>query len=102
MVKTEEKRVRMSRLIALWRGSKESKRTFCRSEGINIHTFNYWIAKLESDKESDKELEWQPQGFVCLRPAEVGLCLRFPSGATLRVCSQVSVEEIAVLKSLLY
>ena len=98
MVKTEEKRVRMSRLIALWRASNESKKTFCTSEGINIHTFNYWIAKLESDK----EMAGLPLGFVSLRQPEVGLCLRFPSGAILRVCSQVSAAEIDVLKSLLY
>jgi hypothetical protein len=98
MMKIEEKAAKMSALVGLWRESGGSKKAFCASHGINVHTFNYWIAKIESEREGVDA----PIGFVPLHAPESGLSICFPSGATLRLGSQLSVGDLSILKSLIY
>jgi hypothetical protein len=85
-MKMEEKAAKMSALVGLWREGGGSKKAFCASHGINVHTFNYWIAKLDSEQEGSNT----PIGFVPLCAPESGLSICFPSGAMLRVGSQLS------------
>lgn len=35
----------MFALVDQWRASAVTKKVFCEEQGINIHTFSYWVAK---------------------------------------------------------
>ena len=98
MVKTGQKSEEMAKLIAAWRSSERSKKSFCTEQGINIHTFTYWIEKLESRK---RELE-EPAVFVRLSPGFEGVALKFPKGATVELRGVPSAVELSILHSLIY
>lgn len=88
----------MVKLIDLWRSSGGSKKTFCLEQGINIHTFTYWVEKLERTKFVLEE----PSGFVRLTSGLCILELRFPKGATVALRRGMSASEISILHSLIY
>ena len=98
MVKSVEKSEAMFRLIGLWRSSGRSKKSFCLEQGINIHTFTYWIEKIER---TNLGIE-APSGFVRLTSGSSGLELRFPKGATVELRAGMSSAEIILLQSLIY
>jgi transposase-like protein len=53
----------MSAVVGLWREGGGSKKAFCASHGINVHTLNYWITKLDSQQRDSNA----PIGFRLLQ-----------------------------------
>lgn len=96
MANDTSKAAQMSALITAWRSSGVSKKDFCLSSKLNIHTFNYWL-----DKERVSPLSG---GFIKLggAPTIFPLELHFPQGAVLRLVGSLSEEQLFVVKSLLY
>ena len=96
MANYQSKAAQMSALITAWRSSGVSKKDFCASSNINIHTFTYWL-----DKERGVSVH---PGFVELSSvASISpLDLHFPQGALLRLGGCLSPEQLFVVKSLLY
>jgi hypothetical protein len=90
------KAAHMSALITAWRSSGVSKKDFCASSNINIHTFTYWL-----DKERMPPIV---EGFIELGVASnsLPLDLHFPQGAVLRLSGSLCREQLLVVKSLLY
>ena len=90
------KAAQMSALITAWRSSGVSKKDFCASSNINIHTFTYWL-----DKERIPPVVG---GFLDLGVVgdSVPLDLHFPQGAVLRLSGSLCGEQLLVVKSLLY
>ena len=43
----QEKREQMLSMIADWRQSRKSKKTYCAEKGINSAKFYYWISRLK-------------------------------------------------------
>jgi hypothetical protein len=86
----------MSALIKLWRDSGMTKKLFCETQSVNIHTFTYWI-----DKERDIE---SSGSFMEIKPQWSGKYIEFlfPKGAVLRMDCEVSMAELSLLKTLLY
>jgi transposase-like protein len=120
-----EKRIRtleqMKPLIKEWQKTGMNKKLFCRTHQINVHTFSYWVDKLEKGSEKvSKETSMQANksastlvnGFVRIESGErhksdnpmslPSLELQFPKGAILRLSSMISDWELNALKSLLY
>lgn len=96
MANDRSKAAQMSALITAWRSSGVSKKDFCASSNINLHTFTYWLAK---ERVSPLHV-----GFIELgEPSTLfGLDLHFPQGALLRLSGSLSSAELLVVKSLLY
>jgi hypothetical protein len=108
MVKEKKKSEQMSSLVKKWRASGLSKQSFCRKEGINVHTFGYWI-----DKE---RVELPSKGFIevitgtAIKVKEQGevmesgglIEISFPQGAILRLNSSLSESDLKIVKTLLY
>ena len=96
MANDKSKSAQMSALISSWRNSGVSKKAFCASSNINIHTFTYWLAKERGASHGSGFLEL---GVVCdSDPLE----LHFPQGAFLRLGGCMSSEQLLIVKSLLY
>jgi hypothetical protein len=118
----------MEPLIKEWQKTGMNKKLFCRTHKINVHTFSYWVDKLdklgtgskENTKEStEKPLKQAPKpaatvgnGFVQLESGErhksdkpmsvPSLELEFPKGVKLRLIGVLSDWELSAVKSLLY
>jgi len=118
----------MKPLIKEWQKTGISKKLFCRTHKINVHTFSYWVDKLdklgtgskENTKESTEKTLKQAtksaatvgKGFVQIESGErhksdkpmsvPNLELEFPKGAKLRVIGVLSDWELSAVKSLLY
>jgi hypothetical protein len=96
MARTGKKSEQMSDLIKKWRASGATKKAFCATEKVNIHTFTYWIEK--------ERVLTEPTGFVAVlsesRPSYVELL--FPQGAVMRLGSDISTAQLSLLKTLLY
>jgi hypothetical protein len=96
MEKKVNKSAQMYDLIKLWRSSGMTKKAFCESHNVNIHTFTYWI---------EKERYLEPSGSfveVAARHPESYVEFLFPQGAVLRVGSDISISQMSLLKTLLY
>jgi hypothetical protein len=92
----EERFTRMIDLVSQWRKSGMSQAEFSAANNITIHTFKYWLYKVETkkDKSSGKRFI-QLNSMVA--PQDVFI-IRYPNGVELHSPVQVSV---AVLKSLI-
>ena len=123
-----EKRIRtleqMAPLIKEWRKTGMNKKLFCRTHQINVHTFSYWVDKLDklgigSKESTEKTLKQATKsaatlgkGFVQIESgarhksdnpmSDPMLELQFPKGAILRLSSMMSDWELNAVKSLLY
>jgi transposase-like protein len=116
-----EKRIRtleqMKPLIKEWQKTGMNKKLFCRTHQINVHTFSYWVDKLEkgskeTSKQANKSASTLVKGFVRIESGErhksdnpmslPSLELQFPKGAILRLSSMISDWELNAVKSLLY
>jgi hypothetical protein len=96
MATTGSKSEQMSALIKLWRSSGLTKKSFCETQSVNIHTFTYWIEKARDRDITDSFMEVKPES----RGRYIELV--FPRGAVLRLGSEVSMGEVTILKTLLY
>ena len=111
----------MEPLIKEWQKTGISKTLFCRTHQINVHTFSYWIDKLEKGSEkvskktsnqANKSASTLVKGFVRIESGEryksdspmivPMLEFQFPKGAILRLGSMMSDWELNAVKSLLY
>lgn len=79
-------------LVENWRKSDLSKKLFCENHGVNIHTFNYWIAKTQNEK-------METGGFIRLQPSSFDSSyeITYPNGVKLCVKS----ADLATLSQLL-
>ena len=96
MANDTSKAAQMTALITAWRSSGVSKKDFCLSSNVNIHTFNYWL-----DKERIAPVSG---GFIELSGVSdsYALELHFPQGAFVRLTDSLSAAQLLVVKSLLY
>lgn len=97
----------MSTLVGAWRTSGMGKKAFCAAHEINIHTFTYWVEKVEKHVwEEERVSPTKTKGFIALSIPEsspiASLELRFPQGAVLLMRGTLSAESVALVKSLLY
>ncbi len=121
----------MEPLIKEWQKTGINKKLFCRTHKINVHTFSYWVDKLDKlgtgSKENTKENTEKTlkqatksaatagKGFVQIESGEKYksdnpmsepmlpmLEFQFPKGAILRLGSMMSDWELNAVKSLLY
>lgn len=105
---TENRKLKeMSTLVGAWRTSGMGKKAFCAAREINIHTFTYWVEKVEKNVlQGDRISPTKTKGFIALSIPECApiapLELRFPQGAVLLMTGTLSVESVALVKSLLY
>ena len=108
MVKGKKKSDQMSSLVKKWRASGLSKQAFCTKEGINVHTFGYWIDKERGELPSKGFIEVITgaatkvieQGDVMERAGLIEIS--FPQGAILRMNSSMSQSDLKIVKTLLY
>ena len=96
MANDTSKAAQMSALITAWRSSGVSKKDFCLSSNLNLHTFNYWLDKERVTAVSGGFIEL---GGVC---DSYPLDLHFPQGAFVRLTGSLSAAQLLVVKSLLY
>lgn len=96
MANDTSKSAQMSSLISAWRSSGVSKKDFCASSNINLHTFTYWLAK--------ERVAAVSGGFIELSGTSpiFPLDLHFPGGAFVRLSGSLSPEQLSIVKSLLY
>jgi hypothetical protein len=70
----------MFALVDQWRASAVTKKVFCEGQGINIHTFSYWVAKHKQAGSNSEPVG----GFVGVDVSEpVGLTavrITYPNG----------------------
>jgi transposase-like protein len=113
MKKGKRTSAQMRLLIQQWQRQGVSKKAFCATHNIHIHTFNYWVDKLSVGTQGCEETTSASsggKGFVRLESIAPDTCmdvgssveLFFPQGALLRLSGRMSVGELAVVKSLLY
>lgn len=70
-------------LIREWQQSGQSKTKFCTNQELNIHTFNYWLNKMQSTEKPDSA-----NGFIALKVKEplqkieeTALQILYPNGS---------------------
>lgn len=92
-------------IIKRWERSNKRKQTFCEEEGINLHTFIYWLKKYRrSIKNSEKEetssdfielrLENSPIASSPISPfAEI----KYPNGISLHLYQPMSSSDLGRL-----
>jgi hypothetical protein len=86
----------MSALINLWRESGLTKKSFCASQNINLHTLTYWIDKERQGSDCGGFVE------VVTESSPSYVEFLFPQGAVMRLGTSVSSAHISLLKTLLY
>ena len=105
---TENQKIdQMRSLVRAWRTSGTDKKAFCASHQINIHTFTYWVAKVENTDPIKQASASKVSGFIALTRSGVELPnapleLRFPQGAIIRLEGSLNATSLGLLKSLLY
>lgn len=72
----------MFALVDQWQASGAIKKAFCDEQGINIHTFSYWVAK--------RRRAGSPSGgFATVDVSEVQpagrLTITYPNGVAIRM-----------------
>jgi len=75
----KQKREEMLRLVAEWRESDLSQPEFCKSKGITLGKFSYWVAQSKPTEAS---------GFVGVKPgiSPVGdFEIHYPNGVIIKV-----------------
>lgn len=77
-----EKREQMLNLVAEWRKSGLSQHQFCKSRGLTLGKFSYWVA--QSKPKSDS-------GFIALKPDKPirseQVEIHYPNGVIVKVGS---------------
>jgi hypothetical protein len=64
--RTHRNSTQMYPLIRAWLQSNQSKTNFCADQNLNIHTFNYWLTKMQSQQTPGAA----PNGFIALQVDE--------------------------------
>lgn len=87
-----EKREKMLNLVAEWRTSGVSQQQFCKSRGLTLGKFSYWVA--QSKPKSDS-------GFIALQPDKPARSeyveIHYPNGVMIKVDSR----DLAVISGLI-
>jgi len=87
-----EKREQMLNLVAEWRTSGVSRQQFCKSRGLTLGKFSYWVA--QSKPKSDS-------GFIALQPDKPirSECveIHYPNGVMIKVGSR----DLSVISGLI-
>lgn len=74
--------------VATWKASGRSRKRYCTEHGLNVHTMNYWCAKVRHGK--------VPGGFVPLEVgASDGVELRYPNGVRLLLPAGTDMAQVA-------
>jgi uncharacterized protein (UPF0335 family) len=105
----------MRSLVKAWRISGTGQKAFCATQQINIHTFKYWVEKIDrinrTKQPNQSEVKKVPpthksKGFIPLKApislAQNDLEIRFPQGAVLQLGQDLSATSVQIIKSLLY
>lgn len=75
----KQKREEMLNLVAQWRQSGLSQPEFCKSNGITLGKFSYWVAQSKPAEAG---------GFVSVKPHSVQKCdfeIHYPNGVMIKV-----------------
>lgn len=92
----------MYELVRSWREGAQTKSDFCKTVGINIHTFTYWVQKYQVYEPSNPAGK-SPQKFIPLqvkvpRPSTTpGLELIYPNGVRLCMPAQSDLNLVSAL-----
>jgi len=77
-----EKREQMLNLVAEWRTSGLSRQQFCKSRGLTLGKFSYWVAQSKPKADPD---------FIALKPGKPirSECveIHYPNGVVVKVDS---------------
>lgn len=74
-----QKREAMFNLVAEWRESGFSQAEFCKSNGITLSKFSYWVAQSKPN---------EPSGFISVKSEKETLCeleIQYPNGVIIKV-----------------
>ena len=97
-----KKAEQMYALVDGWRKSDQTKTTYCREKGINVHTFTYWVQKYKQNLEEGVEKKKAPK-FIPLTAKKMtsnsksDLELNYPNGVRLCVNGQPDIELLRAL-----
>ena len=103
--------------IAAFQASGQSRRSWCTTQGVNIHTLDYWRLKLRPRAASKQESarpgtqrHQPPASAIALVPVQVrsgstpapcasstAIELEWPNGLRLRTVLSANVQELSVL-----
>jgi len=83
----EERSRRWTEWVSKWQGSGSSQAAFCRENGLNANTFNFWKLRVLRQRRSEAAAKGDPK-FIPVRVAipsscAFEVCLR--SGHTIRI-----------------
>ena len=79
---SETKSQRMFALVDEWLASTETKKAFCEEQGINVHTFSYWITKRQ--RTDSPTGGFTPVDVSGVQPTGQ-LIITYPKGVTIRM-----------------
>ena len=86
-------------LIETWELSNQSRSAFCELQGVNIHTFGYWLQKYRKENGLPSKGELG-KNFISLQvrdTLDAGVELSYPNGVRLNFRGAVSVAYLSSL-----
>lgn len=89
-----------TRRLAAFEGSGLSRRAWCKAQGVNVHTLDYWCRRLRASPTGDRCAGLMPimvRAEVPSSPMSVAMTFEWPSGLRLRVPSDANVLDVAAL-----
>lgn len=88
----EERRRRWTELVAKWQGSGSSQAVFCRENGLNANTFNFWKLRVLRQRPGTRRMleatADDDSKFIPVRVATQSFCafeVCLRSGHTIRI-----------------
>ena len=106
-MRRKERREQMKRLVRNWRSSNLSQKDYCLSIGMNINTFQYWVAR-ERKKTRKKENVSEQSAFLPVTPLKISkvqrpefFTIRYPNGVEVQIASSADEEILQRLIQLI-
>jgi len=106
MESKEEKRERWRLLVEQYQRCKKTQRAFCKSQGLTLWVFRYWLRKY--DNQLSTPIEKTPQRLLPVRvnqtitPSTSPMVLAFPSGLELKFTYSGLTEDLGALAAQLH
>ncbi|MGH8077124.1 MAG: IS66 family insertion sequence element accessory protein TnpA [Lysobacter sp.] len=89
------KREAWARRLAAFEGSGLSRRAWCKAQGVNVHTLDYWRRRLRASPARSAALVPIMVRAETSPPMSVAMMFEWPNGLRLRVPSDANVLDVA-------